>query len=76
MTFLQFKIANASMSTAVKANPGAFRNWRKASRRSAFMIFPLVTGNAHALGALGHHQLYACLRAAVPFDSARFSTGV
>jgi hypothetical protein len=35
-------IARARVSTAVEANPGAFRNCRKASRISAFML-PLVT---------------------------------
>src|SRR5260370_38985782 len=34
-------MASASVSTAVRVNPGAFRNFRRASRISAFMPPPL-----------------------------------
>src|SRR5579859_1881910 len=63
-------MARANVSTAVRANPGAFRNCRKASRRSAF-ILPLfrIMGLLHACPGLYH--LYALSRAVVPFNIAR-----
>src|ERR1700683_4087262 len=60
-------MASASVSTAVKANPGAFRNCRKASRISAFML-PLVTHHCVSCsGSRGLYRLYARAEAAVPF---------
>src|SRR5271170_925264 len=63
-------MASASVSTAVKANPGAFRNCRRASRISAFML-PLVTHRrAFGAGSRGLYRLYARKGAAVPFAVA------
>src|ERR1700733_15704275 len=50
-------MASASVSTAVSANPGAFRDCRKASRISAFMLPPCHTSSAIFLRIPG---LYRC----------------
>src|SRR5271154_6003787 len=68
-------MASASVSTAVKANPGAFRNCRKASRISVFML-PLVTHHRvhivvyFARVPRGLYRLYARAAATVPFAPA------
>src|SRR6202041_1379615 len=65
-------IASASVSTEVSANPGAFRNCRKASRISTFML-PLVTHHrVFSPGCRGLYRLYARMEAAVPLDVCQF----
>jgi hypothetical protein len=62
-------IASASVSTAITANPGALRNCRKASRKSAFLL-PLVLQSASRLFRLSARtisEVYARSRASVPF---------
>ncbi len=65
-------MASASVSTAVTANPGALRNWRRASRKSAFMLPPRVTSQRTGLffcpRARADSQVYARSKAAVPLD--------
>src|SRR5215471_16380474 len=69
-------IASASVSTAVRANPGAFRTCRRASRTSVVMPPPAFFMACLLTVRPGLYRLYVRPRAAVPFDVDSCQPGI